>query len=211
MDCTLRLALTLTCLLLVAAGCGSGGLVPSLEDIFVPSLTEAFPAPQRALEGSLSVNGAGPTALPLRVGDDENDLSWRGFTSFQMTVPAGRTLKSAVLRLHLGVSTGDPFGTLGLLFLERIDMGPTLDVADLHAAPIASEIGPSSAPMGLSDYDVSTLVQDALDHGVTRVDIRLRFGVSVVTDDMASYLEFTSFDVDTDPVSLPPTLVLDWE
>ena len=64
MDCTLRLALTLTCLLLVATACGSGGLVPNLEDIFVPSLVEAFPAPQRALEGSLSVNGAAPKKLP---------------------------------------------------------------------------------------------------------------------------------------------------
>ncbi|MDJ0522907.1 MAG: hypothetical protein QNJ90_12635 [Planctomycetota bacterium] len=203
--------LTAALVMLIAAGCGGSGLVPNLAEIFVPSLEEAFPAPNRSLEGSLSPNGDADDLLPLRVGDDEDDRGWRAFTSFTMTVPAGRTLKRAELRLHLGQMTGDPFGKLGLLFAERIDMGPALDAADVTAPAVASITGIAALPMGLNNLDVTALVQDALNRGLTRVDIRLRFGVSVVPDAVASYLHFTSFAVDTDPISLPPTLALDWE
>lgn len=159
----------------------------------------------------MAANGATDPDAPLRVGDDANNQSWRAFTSFTVTVPAGGVLESAVLRIHLGEIVGDPFGELSLLFAERIDMGPTFDSADFAAPALASSIGLSSLPIGQHDLDVRPLVQDALNRGLTRVDIRLRFGVSVVPDAVASHLHFTSFDVPIGPPSLPPTLVLNWE
>ena len=193
---------------LTTAGCG---ITPDFDVIPVPPFAETFPSPERSLEGSVSGDGAVDKAGPLLVGDDAADRSWRGFTSFHLTVPEGGAVRSAVLRLHLGQVVGDPFGRLGLLFADRIDMGSSLDAADFAAPAFAQTIGVSSLPMDLSDFDVTALVQDALDRGLTRVDIRLRFGVSVVQDDVAQHLLLTSYWGDSDPVSLPPTLVLDWD
>jgi len=205
----LRRMLTLLLLgALTAAGCG---VVPNPGDVLGNPFAQTFPTPHRSLEGSVASDGTVDKTGPLVVGDDDSDRGWRGFTSFELSVPDGAVLRSAVLRLHLGQVVGDPFGQFGLFFAERIDMGPTLDAADLAAPAIAQTIGVSSLPMGQSDFDVTALVQDALNRDVTRVDIRLRFGVGVIQDDTPEHLVFTSYWGDSDPVSLPPTLALDWD
>ncbi|MDJ0973326.1 MAG: hypothetical protein QNJ98_02550 [Planctomycetota bacterium] len=210
----MRHAVTGLLLILAAgplAGCGgSGGLVPNPGEIIADIFEGAFPQPVRALQGSLGNDGATDPDGPLLVGDDADDRSWRAFMSFQVVVPDGATLESAELRLHLGQEEGDPFGLLGLFFAERIDMGPTLDAADFTATARQSTIGLTSLARGPNNVDVTTLVEDALARGITRVDIRLRFGVAVVFDKVASLLRFTSLSFDTDPTSLPPTLSLRW-
>ena len=195
-----RLLSVLASLLLL--GCGSSGVGPNLAEI--------FPAPRRSLEGSLTRIGTTDPLLPLRVGDDENDEGWRAFTSFELTVAPGRTLERALLRLHLGQVVGDPFGQLGVFLISRMDMGPSLDASDWSAPATAPPPGISSLPLGLSDHDVTPQVQDALNRGVTRVDLRLSFVMEAEPDQAPAYLHFTSYAVDSDPVSLPPTLVLTW-
>lgn len=200
----------LLCVLVVVPGCGGGGLVPDLAGTLSGWFQEAFPEPVRTLEGSLRSDGVVERDGPLTVGDDADDRGWRAFTSFELSVPPGATLDAAQLRLHLGRIENDPFATMGLLFAERIDMGTGLDASDYAATVLAREIGIAALPRGLNNLDVTALVQDAIDRGVTRVDIRLRFGVSVRQDKTAAWLGFTSAAFDTEPTSLPPTLALTW-
>ncbi len=188
-------------------GCGSG-----LDDPFGINslLVNTFPTPVRTLEGSLANDGTVDPDAPLRVGDDEDDKSWRAFTSFSLSVPAGRTLHRADLRLHQGSLVGDPYGKLGLLFVERIEMGPTRDVADWSAPAGARSIGHSDPATGPLSIDVTAHVAEALAAGLTRVDFRIRFSVSVIPDGVAEHTHFTSFWHEAEPASLPPTLQLDW-
>ncbi len=191
---------------LLLAACG-GHLDPlPLDDIF-DSLATSNPL----REGSIAHDGTIDPDAPLRVGDDEDDRSWRAFTSFDLAMPdPGDTLSSALLEIHQGNLLNDPYSRLGLLFVERIDMGAARDLADFGAPAGARSIGSSDPSVGTITIDVTALVQEALDLGRTRVDMRFRFGVFVDPGGVPQQTHFTSSWHTAAPISLPPILRLQW-
>ncbi|MCP5071034.1 MAG: hypothetical protein GY946_31105 [bacterium] len=210
-----HLSTSLLCLIplaatLLLASCG-GGLVPNPLGVF-EEFFDALPRAVRALEGSMAQDGTSDPRDVLRVGDDDTDRSWRAFTSFETpTLEAGETLTSAILELYQGDQVGNPYDTMGLLFVERVDMGASLDVTDLTAPAGARSLGFSDPAVGQVLIDVTAHVQEAMDLGLPRVDFRLRFGVSVRQDDTAQQTTFTSFDQSAvQQPTLPPTLRIQW-
>jgi len=191
---------------LILAACGGGIDIIPLPDIF-----GALPTANRLLEGSIAHDGTTDPDAPLRVGDDEDDRSWRAFTSFDLAAPdVGDTLTRALLEIHQGNLLNDPYARLGLLFVERIEMGTTRDLADFDAPAGARSIGSSDPSVGTITIDVTALVQEALDLALGRVDMRFRFGVFVDDNGVAQQTHFTSFWHTVDPVTLPPILRLEW-
>ncbi len=156
----------------------------------------------------MAQDGTTDPAIALRVGDDDSDRGWRAFTSFETpTLEIGETLTSAILELYQGDQVNNPYDILGLLFVERIDMGAALDLDDFTAPAGARSIGSSDATIGTILIDVTAHVKEAIDLGLPRVDLRLRFGVSVSQDDTPQQTHFSSFDHSAvQPLTLPPTL-----
>ncbi len=191
---------------------GACGVVPNPTEI-LERIFDGIPLAVRSFEGSMAQDGTTFARDVLRVGDDDTDRSWRAFTSFETpTLGATERLTSATLELYQGNQTGDPYDVLGLLFVERIDMGASLDVDDFLAPAGARSLGHSDPAIGPVLIDVTAHVQEALDLGLSRVDFRIRFGVSVRQDDVPQQTTFTSFDQSAvQQATLPPTLRIQWE
>lgn len=185
-----------------------GGTTPTQQ--IVDQFLAELALPVRALEGPLANDGSTDPDAALRVGDDEDNRFWRSFTSFELPEARGRTLADATLALYQGIGEGAPYAKLGLLFAERVDLGPSLDAADFGAPSTSMSLGVSDDTPGSFEIDVTPLVQDALARGIPRLDIRLRFGAAVTFDDTADLTRFTSAVVDVDPTSPPPFLHVRW-
>ena len=202
-------ALLLWASALLCTACGSALDIPGI----VGRIFDGIPGAVRSFEGSMAQDGTEFPRDVLRVGDDDTDRSWRAFTSFETpTLGAGERLTSATLELYQGDQTGNPYDVLGLLFVERIDMGAALDVDDFLAPAGARSLGHSDPAIGPVLIDVTAHVQEAMDLGLARVDFRIRFGVSVRQDDIPQQTTFTSFDQSAvEQLTLPPTLRIQWE
>ena len=208
----LTAALLVPLLCLPLALLGACGVVPNPTEV-LGRIFDAIPGAVRSFEGSMAQDGTQFPRDVLRVGDDDTDRSWRAFTSFETpTLAANERLTSATLELYQGNQIGNPYDVLGLLFVERIDMGATFDVDDFLAPAGARSLGHSDPAIGPILIDVTAHVQEAMDLGLARVDFRIRFGVSIRQDDVPQQTTFTSFDQSAvEQVTLPPTLRIQWE
>lgn len=87
-----------------------------------------------------SVDGAFVIGLALYPGDNALNAYGRGFVSFDLgSLPASVTaITGATLGLYQesGVYSGAPYDSLGPLYAERVDYGPTLDASDLTLAAL---------------------------------------------------------------------------
>jgi hypothetical protein len=162
----------ITSALLVALGltaCGGGGTSTVARrrlDIVSTGVLDGWVRS----DGELSNRGDGPG-----VGDLDTNQEVRLVLSFELgAIPAGVRVELATLRFRAARIVGSPQG-LNPLQIERIDMGTALGAVDFSTLPLSA---PTSVTINnllvVRDVDVTTLVQEDLDEGRSRTDLRLR-------------------------------------
>jgi hypothetical protein len=172
----------------VGGGGGFGG--PTSESRDFPSAA--------ALDGMVFSNGSTVSAGggPL-VGDLDtsiNGIAVRQFFSFDLSsIPALAIIDSADIYLRQAAVQGTPYSTHGVVLLEHVDYGASLDAADFAALaldPIPTPLS-SSATLETKSIDVLARVIANRLAGRTRFQVRLRFSTlssdSDATNDAAEF------------------------
>ena len=170
-----------------------------------------------SLDGMVFNTGAGVTlgGRPM-VGDLDTTLQGshaRQFFSFELgSLPSSITLVSARLELHQATVRGTPFATLGNVVLEAVDYGTSLEAGDFDVAPLSGgALGLSTDPtLGTKQLDVLPILDDAVQQGRPRWQIRLRFSaLGSDADHITDAVEFGDAETST-PGSLAPRLIVEF-
>jgi len=136
-------------------------------------------------------------------GDFSADGSRRGFLSFDISsIPAGATIKEAILDLSTYNKTGDPtYATLGFFEVYHYQYGTYADLgaADYEASAKLVKGGRfSSYPLSpwkfniKESYDSEAVLQNLVDGGSPRCQLRLQFSKPTDNDHVTDFLCFNS-------------------
>ena len=113
------------------------------------------------------------------VGDYTDNKPYRGFISYNITNFKGKTIKNATLTLNLESKTGDTSG-LGELWVDVVNYGANPLVSsdfDMPGIPIQSFPANGSGNITCNSASLATQLQNAINAGKARFQIRLRFSV----------------------------------
>ena len=205
-------ALLITITTLSLAGCGGiGRAAGEVGEAFGRAIGDAFVNliavnPVRRLEGAVSSDARVLNDDVLLVGDDSRDMAWRSTMAF--TLPAS-TVRTARLKLHIDTVDGDPFGALGALRIEAVELGDALGWDDYASPAYATVEAAVSAGRGELEVDVSDLIRAAQARGDTRIDLRLRMARHHLPDGAADRLILSSHDAGVDRTT--PSLLVTTE
>lgn len=129
--------------------------------------------------GSGAVTVGVDTGWAIAMGDWVTNDQLRGFVSFDLSIiPIGSTIKSARLRLYqTEYIAGDPYGDLGVIVVDHVVIGGTLDSSDYDGGLIASNVGTLSSndKEEWKELNVTEAVQRDIDDGRDDAQFRLRF------------------------------------
>jgi len=122
-----------------------------------------------------------------------SDVATQAFLSFDISmIPAGATVRSASLDLTAHVVVGHPFTHLGSLFVYKCQYGD-LDSDDFHVGPVvpgALYRGFGSPTEPFTSSLLTAGVQEQVDAGSPRFQIRLQFEKYSFYNNEADYLAF---------------------
>lgn len=147
-----------------------------------------------SLDGFQSSNGGGNPSIEIRAGRNSN-LITRGFVSFDISsIPAGKTIDQASLRLYQTSITGNPYGVGGSLKVDHLDYGSSFENADYNASSISSSFGTltSNTIIEWKDLDVTDRLKNDISAGRTRSQYRLHFATETIGGDVTG--DFTNFE-----------------
>jgi len=122
------------------------------------------------------------------VGDDNFGLSYRGFLSFDIFGLAGATIENAVLTINK-FDGWDP-SHLGQLWIGAVDYGAHPLIAqdyDLAGVPLQSFPANASANVVCNSAALKTQLQNAINAGKSRFQVRLHFSVPTDNDGAMDY------------------------
>lgn len=226
--------LLLICLLgLVGCGGGSNSKTTPLDT--TPPTTTLTLKSEAGLDGHIShwftepesygISNTTGFQVGFMVNSDNTKIALRGFVSFNLSsLPAGATIKSAILRVYQEYIQGYPYDTLGNISVnhvsyESLDQGPAFSVdteagqavkAIYDIAPLDKTIPIDSflstdPTLGYKTLDVTAAVQ--ADQTMSRARSQFRLGFQTEVADSGIHLAyFYSGESDTNR----PELVIEY-
>ena len=147
-----------------------------------------------SLDGWRASNNGGNNTWYIQIGRNAT-LTERGFVSFDISsIPSGKVIDEANLRLYQGEVVGTPYSSLGSLILDHLDYGDSLGNEDLNASPVSSNIGTltSNATVEWKDLIVTNALKADISSGRSRSQYRLRFTTEATGAD--AWARFESAD-----------------
>jgi hypothetical protein len=123
--------------------------------------------------------------------------SVRGFVSFDISGLAGATVIDAVLTFDLKKKFGDP-ATFGNVHIGKVYWGPEQLVQDdfgIGGSNIISFVDYGTGTYTINSPALENLLQDSIDSGDPRFQVRIRFGVGTDSDGIWDGLEYDQSDV----------------
>jgi len=147
-----------------------------------------------SLDGWRASNNGGNNTWYIQIGRNAT-LTERGFVSFDISsIPSGKVIDEANLRLYQGEVVGTPYSSLGSLILDHLDYGDSLGNEDLNASAISSNIGTltSNATVEWKDLIVTNALKADISSGRSRSQYRLRFTTEATGAD--AWARFESAD-----------------
>lgn len=172
-----------SCLLpLSVAACGGGGNDAPPVTIEIRSTA--------LLDGTVGEGGDFGTDGPVvQAGDSTTDLGYRGFLSFDLGgIPAGAEIVEARLRVVQRNVQGDPYGTLGTVWVDQVVYGNVLESGAYDRTfPLNQAFAQLSADstLGPKEVDATAAVQADVDAPRLQSQFRLRFNTA--TDATADF------------------------
>lgn len=153
------------------------------------------------LSGVVLSDGTASGNAHVMVGDvDANtpQLNSRAFLTFDLTtIPAGKILRSARLRIFQDDIVGSPYAKLGDLLVDHLVYGSSLDPADYDAAELSRGFTVLSTDSTRETKVVSVLqrIQADINAGRTVSQFRLRFTIDTNDDAMNDFTEFMADEI----------------
>jgi len=125
------------------------------------------------------------------VGDTKAGTTIEAFVSFDISmIPKGATITSATLDLTAAAIYGDPFSKLGMLFVYDCQY-QTLSAKDFVVGPVLGAIYtipvPQSVPV--TSYVLANAIQNRIDAGSSRFQLRFQFEKPYFYNNQADYIE----------------------
>lgn len=168
-------------------GGGGGGSTPI--SVNLPS--------SAALDGMVFSNGsvvsAGGGPLTGDLDTSINGISVRQYFSFSLaTLPPGAAISAAQIELRQAAVRGTPYTSHGVVLLEHVDYGASLDPGDYPLAPLAgfSATLSSTPTIEWKTLDVTARVLADIAAARTRFQVRLRFTLASDSDSSSDAAEF---------------------
>ena len=205
-------SLSLVLLLLVASpGCGGGGGDAPLV-LSEPAIATVDLPPIGALDGFVDNTGyVTSTGLGgILVGDNSDDHVGQGFFTFDSSaLPAGAEILKATLEIRQYGISGYPYADLGVIWLDHVELGGTLDAADWGAPALDGNFAvvsttPATGPL---TADVTDQVAADTHAGRTRSSFRLGFTALTDGDGNSDYAAFQDSE-DSEGSGLLPRLTV---
>ena len=179
-------------LTILLAGCGGGGGGPgdadqsTPVDLVVPAAEPTGPVDNSTLGNwdntLLGVGEFGPATQFMN--------NWRGILTFNIAqIPSGATIVEAELVAVQFQVNGQPYFNLGSVFVDHIEMGPTMQGSAYDGLTVGGAAGmnvgtlSSNGTIGTKNLDVTGVVQRDVDAGTGMTQLRLRFQVANSGDD----------------------------
>lgn len=164
-----------------------------------------------AIDGFRSNNGGGNAGVEIRAGRNEN-LVTRGFASFDLgSIPSGKTIDQATLRLYQTSVIGDPYGAGGgSIKVDHLDFGDSLDNSDYAVAAISSSFATlsSSATVAWKEVDVTDALRNDRTNSRSRSQYRIHLTTETVGGDATGdFAYFESADNNTGSGYTPQLVV----
>lgn len=163
-----------------------------------------------ALDGFRSSNGGGNNSVDVRAGRNVN-LVTRGFVSFDIDeIPAGAQVTEATLKLYQVRVIGNPYSVGGVLEVDHLTYGDTLDNNDYSMAALLSGFATLSnnKNTGWKETQVTNAVKDDIANARSRSQFRIHFETEVKGGDIAG--DFTYFESadDSEGTGNTPQLII---
>jgi hypothetical protein len=163
---------------------------PTATPITKSKILKATPG----LDGFRSSNGGGNNSVDIRAGRNEN-LVTRGFVSFDIDeIPEGATITEVSLKLYQVRVIGNPYSTGGVLEVDHLIYGDTLEDSDYSTAALLSGFATLSEnkTTGWKETVVTNAVKDDIANARSKSQFRIHFEIEVKGGDVAG--DFTYFE-----------------
>ena len=160
-----------------------------------------------SLDGWRASNAGGNNTWYIQAGRN-NTLIERGFVSFDITsIPAGKIIELATLRLYQTEVVGDPYGSLGSLKLDHLNYGDSLEGSDYDVSSISASFATltSNGTIEWKDVNVTDRLKDDITNSRSRSQYRLRFTTEATGAD--AWARFESADNYVATGNLPQLVV----
>ena len=141
------------------------------------------------------------TNVAVIPGDDAHNVTYRGTLGFDLTkIPSGASVTQATLTVTQCNVGGNPFGALGALVVDHIDLTAGLTDAAFSGETLESNIGTlSSTPaIGARTLDLTAQVQADMAAHRRVTGYRLRFSIRDTNND--SVTDFVQIALSRDGV-----------
>lgn len=128
--------------------------------------------PVKEESGSVRTEG-NIDASQYLVGDNWNNVIWRAFGSFDISLLAGRDVTSAKFVFEGKIKEGDPFATLGVLKVWQVSWGPRRLYREDYKLGAVERLGSFDTESG--EIDVTSYVREAVSKGDDRFQVKVQF------------------------------------
>jgi len=180
----------------------SGTLTPTITGTQTMTINSTA-----ALDGWRASNGGGNTTWYIQAGRNAT-LFERGFVSFDIsTIPIGKTIDQATLRMYQQEVVGTPYSSIGNLTVDHMDYGETLGNEDLSVVGMTTNIGTltSNATLEWKELIVTNPLKADITAGRTRSQYRLKFSTESTGPD--AWARFESGDNYMGTTNLPQLVI----
>jgi len=152
-----------------------------------PSSNEITIKQVRAESGTVSSTGDKDTTR-YRAGDDENNLTYRAFFSYDIFGLNKTNVRKATLKFGAGRITGDPFNALGGLRLWKVNYGEGLPGYNITGDNFYSTGALlTSSP---NEIDVTNEIKGLIAAGASRLQMEALFYRASNTNNAIDYVEW---------------------
>lgn len=163
-----------------------------------------------SLDGFRASNSKGNNSVDIRAGRNEN-LVTRGFISFIIDdIPEGATITEASLKLYQVRVIGHPYSESGILEVDHLNYGDTLDESDYSMAALLSGFATLSENKntGWKEAIVTNAVKDDIANARSKSQFRIHFETEVKGGDVSGDFAYFESADDSEGTTNTPQLIV---